>query len=477
MSGQVSAPSSGLTGPFVLPRRPKSPLRTFRTKLTAMYAGTAVAMLLIIGVGVTVSVFRAFGDYWMISLPAVRDQATGMMNAQLEKGRSLHEAALYTSAHLGRPNYFIDVFDSNANAVFSGANQLHMSNLERLVGEKLSAPARFERSVVPLQGGFVEIIPNYFTLTDVLGVMLLRMFLFSLLAIAIGYMLATLIAGYATQPLRNFSRNLSLLAEGEYAVQPTNNDLPEEIRTLNAVYNKAAASVVNAVADRERAAEKLRSYVSEAGHELKTPITIISGYLDVLASGLVTAPEDVHRVVSKALGETQRMTDTVLKLNALARLDREEEEAGTFDAAALARDVTETMNSLASNNLYFEAMENEDLLVCGNQREIRGAVVNVVENALKYAPRSRIEVRVISHCAEVMIEVTDDGPGMAADDCDHAFERFYRGASHGDVEGSGLGLAIAKRAVERAHGRITLTSERGRGTAVRFYLPRPVSES
>ena len=73
-----------------------------------------------------------------------------------------------------------------------------------------------------------------------------------------------------------------------------------------------------------------------------------------------------------------------------------------------------------------------------------------------------------------MLEITDSGHGMAAGDCDRAFERFYRGTSHGDVEGSCLGLAIAKRAVERAHRQITLTSELGRGTAVRIYLPRPI---
>ena len=99
---------------------------------------------------------------------------------------------------------------------------------------------------------------------------------------------------------------------------------------------------------------------------------------------------------------------------------------------------------------------------------------NVIENAVRYAPDSPIEVTVVTVSQGTSsITVADRGPGMDAVDIEHAFDRFYRGSERASVEGSGLGLAIAKRAVERAGGTIAVTSTRGKGTSVTMTFGEP----
>ena len=96
--------------------------------------------------------------------------------------------------------------------------------------------------------------------------------------------------------------------------------------------------------------------------------------------------------------------------------------------------------------------------------EIHEAIANVVDNAIKYAPDSPIRIVADAYDGGVEITVADQGPGIHPDDRDAIFDRFYRGATRGEVEGSGLGLAIAKRAVERAGGTLVLSDSSAAGT-------------
>ena len=221
--------------------------------------------------------------------------------------------------------------------------------------------------------------------------------------------------------------------------------------------------------DREVAAENVRTFISDASHELKTPLTIVMGYIGAIAEGVVTNREDESRVLAKTLAECRHMRDTIGKLISLARLDREPVDAAPVDVVALTREAAETMKTLAPE-LHVQVPGGGPTLALGNAAELREALICVIDNAVKYAPNSPIDVHVARSGDVVVIEVADAGPGMGAQDREHAFERFRRGEANTEIEGSGLGLAIAKRAAERANGRIALSSELGRGTTVKFYL-------
>jgi signal transduction histidine kinase len=111
-----------------------------------------------------------------------------------------------------------------------------------------------------------------------------------------------------------------------------------------------------------------------------------------------------------------------------------------------------------------------DATIIGNRDEIHEAIANVVDNALKYAPDSPIVVRARAADGGVEVRISDRGPGIAAEDREAIFDRFYRGRERGEVEGSGLGLAIAKRALERAGGSLALAETSPAGTTFAIRL-------
>jgi len=251
-------------------------------------------------------------------------------------------------------------------------------------------------------------------------------------------------------------------------------DVLGDVTTLLRQLGDRMFTVRPPTSDCERSGEDVPMFIADACHELKTPLTIVMGYLDALGSGLVADPQEAHRIVERTRSECLRMRNTINRLAALVRLDGIPENIGSFDAGALASEVVESMKGLSSN-LHLDVARDDETLVYGNRDELREAVVIAIDNALKYAPGSPVHVRVRTFSRDVTIEIADAGPGMSRHDVEHAFKRFHRGSSHSGVEGSGLGLSIAKRAVQRARGRIELLSEPRRGTTVRISLPRVAS--
>jgi signal transduction histidine kinase len=145
------------------------------------------------------------------------------------------------------------------------------------------------------------------------------------------------------------------------------------------------------------------------------------------------------------------------------------------DAGALSLEVVELLRALAEEKAQsLEARVAVDLTVRGDRATLRQALVNLVDNAIKYTPRGgSIRVSARAGAREVIVEVADDGPGLAAAHREKVFERFYRvdDARSRATGGAGLGLAIARWAVELNGGRIELESDLGKGSTFRVHLP------
>jgi signal transduction histidine kinase len=143
-------------------------------------------------------------------------------------------------------------------------------------------------------------------------------------------------------------------------------------------------------------------------------------------------------------------------------------------------DIVETRLGLTPGVRIDLAIE-VDATIIADRGEIYEAIANLVDNAMKYAPGSPIEIGVARAAGGVQITIRDYGPGIAVADRDLIFDRFYRGSLRTDVEGSGLGLPIAKRAIERAGGSLTIAATSETGTTFRIVLradrvvPRPAA--
>jgi len=432
-----------------------------------MYLGATFALLIIEVIARAASQVQEFRLYTEITIHPALIQAVEYMGRERRLGRSLEEAAAETAARWGRPQFRIVVVDNLEREVFESPPPASFGSLSPIIIALAAAPS----VSAPVRGGHIAITSNpsllYYWITSDFRRMLPSL----LIAILIAYLFARLIAVQATRPVRALKEALHAFSEGSFSPRPVATTGLSDFDALSLEYNAAAVRVQKAVHERNLAAENIRHFISDAGHELKTPLTIIMGYLDAVSEGLVTGPERVEHVTKRALGECRRMRATIEKLILLAHLDRDDANVATVEVAGLVNELADAMRADAPGLQVEIAHEAREAKVVAEVSELREAIVNVIENAVKYAPGSPIDVHVSATAHAVVIEVVDAGPGMPPDDRERAFERFYRGSTHGDVGGSGLGLAIAKRAAQRANGRMTLTSELGRGTSVKFYFP------
>jgi two-component system OmpR family sensor kinase len=272
------------------------------------------------------------------------------------------------------------------------------------------------------------------------------------------------ITSQAMRPLYDVTAALVRFAGRDFTAQPIDVRGRREFDELVKAYNAAADQVATAFAERAVAETQMRQFVADAGHELRTPLTIVLGYIDLLKR---RAPDDERsrRIFETIAIEGSRMRTLIDNLVLLARLQGDDRRPSEpFELTPLlADDIVATRSGLGPPNRI--ALDIAvDATIIGDRAEIYEAIANVVDNALKYAPDSPIEIAVRRAPGGVEVSVTDHGPGIALADRELIFDRFYRGTLRVDVEGSGLGLAIAKRAIERAGGRLTLATTSAHGT-------------
>jgi two-component system OmpR family sensor kinase len=272
------------------------------------------------------------------------------------------------------------------------------------------------------------------------------------------------------RPLVEVTSALQRFAARDFRPQPVAVAGKSEFDAIALAYNAASSQVAAAFAERRLAETQMRQFVADAGHELRTPLTIVLGYIDLLRRRADAGDERSRRIFWAIGIEGARMRTLIDNLVLLARMEGEDvRPPEPFDLCPLLEQIVDARR-LLQPGLPIALDCAVDATVIGNLTEIHEAIANVVDNAIKYAPGSPI--RIVADAADGGVEITvaDQGPGIHPDDREAIFDRFYRGATRGEVEGSGLGLAIAKRAVERAGGTLVLTDSSPAGTTFALRL-------
>ena len=238
---------------------------------------------------------------------------------------------------------------------------------------------------------------------------------------------------------------------------------------------EGAVVVILDITEREERENLRREFTANVSHELKTPLTSISGFAEIIKNGIVK-PEDIPRFAGNIYEESQRLVTLVDDILNLSRLDEADVqlEREDFDLSSLARDVAGRLKASAKKNGVV-------ITVIGDKAEINGVksivdemVFNLVDNAVKYNKQSgRVTVTVDSSSDGTALTVTDTGIGIPQADVDRVFERFYRvDKSHSkEIGGTGLGLSIVKHGAAFHNAKVSLQSTEGEGTTVRLVFP------
>lgn len=213
-----------------------------------------------------------------------------------------------------------------------------------------------------------------------------------------------------------------------------------------------------------------REFTANVSHELKTPLTSISGYAEILKNGMVK-PEDVTRFSEKIYSEAQRLISLVGDIIKLSRLDENavEEKKERIELYSICETIIGRLESAAAKRgIEFELIGAKTEIV-GIPRIIDEMIYNLCDNAVKYnRENGKVTVSVMSTNTGVVLSVSDTGIGIPKEDKERVFERFYRvNKSHSkEIGGTGLGLSIVKHGAAVHNAAISIESELDKGTTV-----------
>lgn len=278
------------------------------------------------------------------------------------------------------------------------------------------------------------------------------------------------------RPLATVEATAERIAEGDLTARLPDIKPNTEVGRLVNTLNMMLGRIEESFAARVDSESKLRRFVADASHELRTPITAIRGFAELHRQGAVTGEEKTKELIGRIENESKRMGSLVEDLLLLARLDQSREmKAEPVNLSKLVSDAVESARAAGPNHAVDFSNSDEEIYALGDSDRIHQVVANLLANARTHTPvGTKIDVSVIQSEDGVRIRIADNGPGLSERDQSRIFERFYRADAsrvRTDGEGTGLGLSIVD-AVMRAHaGQVSVESELGKGAAFTLFFP------
>ena len=457
--------------------------RSLRARLTLWYTAALGGLLVLLGAVALVLLDRGLRSTADASLETLartvaqssRAPAPRGLGQALESllGPALAERFYQLLDPLGRPDPRLaphgDVrLPLGAEALHNAEHGLPTFETVRLPGSP--APIRLLTAPVMEGGRLVQLVQVAMSL-EVVEAARSRFLLVlaALLPVALAAAAAGgwFLAGRALAPVDAMVETARRIEAEDLSRRLTADAPDDELGRLAAVLNDMLARL-------ERSFAGARQFSADAAHELRTPLTILRGELDVALAA--AAPAAAHRrALESCLEEVDRLSSLVEDLLFLARAD-----AGAFvlpqdpvDLATVVADATPGLEALAARAGVDLTVEPSAAPVRGSAPMLFRVVLNLVENAIKHAGTgAHVAVVTRSDAGRALLEVRDDGPGIAAADRERIFDRFYRGDPARERGGSGLGLPLTRAIVLLHGGEIGVSSAAGTGSCFRVSLPR-----
>ena len=289
------------------------------------------------------------------------------------------------------------------------------------------------------------------------------------------------------KPMVSLSRNMQLLDAVEQAHQgeAVSGILEQGEKKLRYFVNPVLTSqkvggvilLVMDVTEQYKAQKEREDFSANVSHELKTPLTTISGFAEMMKSGMVREEEEIQDFSSMIYVEARRLLSLIDDIMHLSRIEEGREELNEPVALLqLAKEAASLLEGEAEKRNIEIIVSGDAVTVPGNSTMLYEMIRNLCENAVKYnveGGKVYVTVKTCPNAGHISLNVRDTGIGIPRKDHERIFERFYRvdKSRSKQTGGTGLGLSIVKHIVERHHGEIHLTSEEGKGTCMEVLLP------
>lgn len=250
----------------------------------------------------------------------------------------------------------------------------------------------------------------------------------------------------------------------------------EEVNKLLQRYGHNFDEIEKGITKLREVSKSRREFSANVSHELKSPLTSINGYAEMISTG-ITSPEESKEFAKRIFFEGNRLLELIDDTIELSKIDNNHIKADTlklFDVGEIIKDIVDRVQiQLEEKNMTIN-YEYKKVKFYGNQNLIFDLVNNLISNAIKYSSEHNPKLNIYIHenSDDIVMIFKDNGIGISEKDQERIFERFYvADKSRGDKAGTGLGLSLVKNIVEFHNGEINLDSELDKGSTFKIKLP------
>lgn len=294
----------------------------------------------------------------------------------------------------------------------------------------------------------------------------------TLLMTYVGLLVFTIGGGFflarkALNPITQVSKQLKKISAENLKERVPQLETGDEIEELSQTFNSLLDRL-------DEAFVRERQFIGDVAHELKTPVATLRGEIEVALSK-PRNNEEYKQSLSETLIDANRLTTTIKNILDLAWLGADNASFGEHqcDLSGTVSELKEIAVTIAAKkHISIKGDIQTDITVAGIEDKLSRAILNIIDNAIKYTPQDKsVSISLRKKKNMAIIEIKDTGVGINQKDLSHIFQRFYRGAKTAKTLGSGLGLAIAQGIIKAHQGDIAVSSVVGKGTDVRITLP------
>lgn len=315
----------------------------------------------------------------------------------------------------------------------------------------------------------------YTGMKEYLMLLLPAVWLTFLVAIMYSAFSADSFAESITKPLKEISQEM-LKVKGDYTDLSFETYQYPEINIIAHTTTKMSKNVKDYLNQIEMEKQIRQEFFSNASHELKTPITSVQGYAELLESGIIQDEEQKKEFLNRIKKEAANMNNLINDILMISKLETKDAEVLKSDVrlSIVLNDILDSLKPLAASHEVLIHLDCKPICIYANSQQMKELFGNLITNAVKYnKPGGEVWVRVREEDRNLIVQVKDNGMGIPKDSLSRIFERFYRvdkGRSK-KQGGTGLGLSIVKHIVNFYHGTINVTSELDVGTEFTVKIP------
>ena len=296
----------------------------------------------------------------------------------------------------------------------------------------------------------------------------LRLFLIDIFCIFLSFLIGKYISKRMLKPVEEIQQTAERISIEDLSQRIDTSGPDDEMKELAETFNSMFSRL-------ETSFQKQNQFVSDASHELRTPISVIQGYANLINRWGKSDPTVLEESIQSILAETEHMSQLIKKLLFLAKSDQNRIpiQKEQFNLNELVKDIVKEM-SVAKEKRNTVIEEQKEVEIYADNSMVKQLLWIHCENALKYTKKeSTITFRIYEQDGYGCVDIQDNGTGMAQEDVTRIFDRFYRAdkSRNKEIPGTGLGLSIAKWIAESNDGKISVESELGQGTTFHNKFP------